>query len=64
MNKGLCWDFTMLGLIVEAFVVVKGMVAVIGVHVWLSSKLVLGIFTQQKLAQMISEMWLLFRSWW
>jgi len=46
----------MLGLIVEAFVVVKGMVAVIGVHVWLSSKLVLGIFTQQKLAQMISEM--------
>jgi len=35
IHKGLCWEFTMLGLIIEKFVFGKGIVAAIGLGVWL-----------------------------
>jgi len=36
MHEGLCWEFTMLGLIIETFIFGKGIVAAIGLRVWLS----------------------------
>jgi len=36
MHEGLCWEFTMWGLIVETFVLGKGIVVAIWLHAWLS----------------------------
>jgi len=36
MHEGLCSEFTMTGLIVEMFIFGNGILAVIGLHVWLS----------------------------
>jgi len=47
--------FMMLGLIVETLSFGNGIVAAIGLRVWLSCNWLFGIFTQQKLARMISE---------
>jgi len=61
-HQGLCWEFTRLGLIIETFIFGNSIVAAIGLHVWLSCNWYFGIFTKQKLAQVISEMQTLFRS--
>jgi len=50
MHEGLCWEFTMLGSIVETIIFGTGIVAVIGLHVWQSCNWQFRIFTQQKLA--------------
>ena len=56
MHEGLCWVFMMLGFIVETFVFAHGIVAATGLCVLLSSNWLFGIYTQQELAWMISEM--------
>jgi len=55
IHEGLCWEFMMVGLILETLAFGKGIVAAIGLLVWLSCTWWFGIFTQQTLAQMISE---------
>ena len=62
MHAGLCWEFMMLGLIIETLVFRKGTVAMIALHLWLSCNWLFGIFTPQKLAQIISETRTLFSS--
>jgi len=45
MHKGLCWEFTILGLIFEVFGFGKGIVAMTGLHVQQSCNWYFGIFT-------------------
>jgi hypothetical protein len=52
----------MLRLIVETFIFGNGIVAGIGLRVWLSWNWLFGIFTQQKLPRLISEMRRVFSS--
>ena len=61
MHNGLYWEFTMLRLIVDTFVFGHGIVAVIGLRVWLSCNCYFSILTRQKLPRMIIEPGLLFR---
>jgi len=59
-HEGLCWVFTMLGLIVQIFISGKGMVAAIGLNVWLAFNRYFGIVSQWKLPRLSSEtQWLL-----
>jgi len=62
--EGLCWEFTMLGLIIETFVFGKGIVAATVLWIWLSFNWQFGTFTQQELAWMITEMRMLFGGLW
>jgi len=62
MHEELYCKFMMLELIVETFIFGKGIVAVIGLHIWLSCNWYFSIFTQQKLARMISGTQILFSS--
>jgi len=57
MHEGLCWEFMILKLVVQMFVLGKDLVAAIEISVWQSCDWKFGIFTQQQLAQMISDMW-------
>ena len=55
MHEELCSHFTMLGVIVETFVVEKGIVAAIVLRGWLSWNWSFRIFTQPMLAWMIGD---------
>jgi len=64
MHEGLCWELTMLELIVETFIFGKGIVVAIELREWLLCNWQFGIFTQLKLVGIISETRMHFSSLW
>jgi len=62
MHEGLCLELKMLGLIVEMCIFGNGIVAAIGLRVWLSCDGSFSMFTKETLVDMIRETRKLFSS--